>query len=261
MKAIYKSILPFLAIILLVSCNTEKKLKKTEIKTEKEVNKGVTFINKAIQAHGGELYNSASYQFSFRNNQYSFTNTKESYKYTVLRKNKNNEAVLDVLSNTKFSRFINDKETTLSDKDNLRYSEALNSVIYFATLPYKLKDTSVNKNYIGKTTIKNKEYNVVEIYFNKEGGGKDFDDIYYYWINTTTNIIDYFAYNYKVNNGGVRFRSAYNKRNVGGIIFQDYINFKAPVETPLADLPSLFEKNELKEVSRILTENVVNLKK
>ena len=60
--------------------------------------------------------------------------------------------------------------------------------------------------------------------------------------------------------GGVRFRSAYNSRKVGGIIFQDYINFKAAVGTPLANLPKLFEQGKLKELSRIETKNVVQLK-
>ena len=68
--------------------------------------------------------------------------------------------------------------------------------------------------------------------------------------------MDYLAYNYKVNGGGVRFRSSYNRRNVGGIIFQDYINYKAEVGTPLKDLPTLYENDKLKEVSRIDTENV-----
>jgi hypothetical protein len=35
-----------------------------------------------------------------------------------------------------------------------KYGESLNSVIYFATLPYKCKDASVNK--IEETTIKGK---------------------------------------------------------------------------------------------------------
>ena len=64
-----------------------------------------------------------------------------------------------------------------------------------------------------------------------------------------------------MNGGGVRFRSAYNSRNVGGIIFQDYVNYKAEMGTPLGDLPKLFEQGRLKELSKIDTENVINLKK
>ena len=122
-----------------------------------------------------------------------------------------------------------------------------------------MKDKSVNKKHVGKTSIKEKNYDVVQVTFDKEGGGKDHDDQYHYWINDETHLIDYLAYNYTVNKGGVRFRSAYNTRSIDGIIFQDYINYKAPVGTPLINLPKLYEADQLKQLSLIKTENVVKL--
>ncbi|WP_299676089.1 DUF6503 family protein [uncultured Tenacibaculum sp.] len=245
-----------------ISCQLKTEEKKEE-KIEKEVkvtlSEGDEIINQAIKAHGGELYTSAHYSFIFRKNEYSFKNSGNSYTYTVKRKTEN-KVIEDVLNNGTISRTINGESTALNERDKLRYSEALNSVIYFATLPYKLNDAAVNKEYKGEVTIKNETYKVVQVTFNQEGGGKDFEDQFYYWINSKTNTVDYLAYNYKVNNGGVRFRSSYNKRNVGGVIFQDYINYKAEVGTPLSDLPKLYEENKLKELSKIVTENVVNLK-
>ena len=163
------------------------------------------------------------------------------------------------MTNSDFTRMVDGQEIELSDKKKSGYSGSLNSVIYFATLPYKLQDPAVNTAYKGTTTIKGKNYEVLEITFDEEGGGKDHEDVYYYWINQKTKVIDYLAYNFQVNNGGVRFRSAYNSRNVDGIIFQDYINFKAPVGTPLSELPKLFEKEELKQLSVIATESVKKL--
>jgi hypothetical protein len=61
-----------------------------------------------------------------------------------------------------------------------------------------------------------------------------------------------------VNDGGVRFRAAFNTRVIDGITFQDYINYEAPLETPLTDLPKLYVQGKLKEVSIIRTENVVH---
>lgn len=61
--------------------------------------------------------------------------------------------------------------------------------------------------------------------------------------------MDYFAYNYQVNEGGVRFRAAFNTRVVAGVTFQDYINYEAPIKTPLKDLPGLYEQGKLKEAS------------
>lgn len=212
----------------------------------------------ALEAHGGDNYNRAYFKFIFRNKNYTFKNNGAEYEYT-LSYEKDGKAIYDVMNNNGFIRTINSKEIELTEKQINGYSESLNSVIYFATLPHKLIDKAVNKSYIGVTKIKNQSYDIVEVTFNQEGGGKDFDDTYYYWINQKTKIIDYLAYNYTVNNGGVRFRSAYNGRVVGSILFQDYINYKAEVGTPLKDLPALYEAGQLKELSKIETEQIEQL--
>jgi len=78
-----------------------------------------------------------------------------------------------------------------------------------------------------------------------------------YWINEETGIIDYLAYNYIVNGGGVRFREAINSRKINDIVFQDYINYKPESkETPLNELDNLFENGQLKELSRIISEDI-----
>jgi hypothetical protein len=79
-------------------------------------------------------------------------------------------------------------------------------VIYFATLPYKLQDASVNRKFI-EETIKDKQYDVVGVTLVRSGG-KDFDDEFHYWINKQTHKVDYLAYSYRTNDGGVRFRTA-----------------------------------------------------
>jgi hypothetical protein len=40
----------------------------------------------------------------------------------------------------------------------------------------------------------------------------------------------------------VRFRTAFNTRVIDGLTFQDYINYEAPIGTPLKDLPKLYEQ-------------------
>jgi len=216
-------------------------------------------LAKTIKAHGGKKYNKAQYQFTFRGNIYRFKNSKNGYYYTV-RKSKGGQQIYDQLINGEFSRSINGKDVDLSEKEKQGGSGGLNSVIYFATLPHKLSDPAVKLTYGGETSIKGIKYHVLEVRFGQEGGGVDFDDEYLYWIRKDNNQIDYFAYNYQVGGGGVRFRSAHNKRVVKGILFQDYVNYKAQVGTALFDLPALFEKNQLKELSKIDTEKITVIK-
>ncbi|WP_299889514.1 DUF6503 family protein [uncultured Lacinutrix sp.] len=261
--SIKKIALFFFLLVSFLSCNTEnKKIVKQNIKEKSskttELSKAQVILNKAIATHGGNLYNRAEYSFVFRNNKYIFKNDGINYKYEKYSQ-KGDTLIQDILDNNKFSRTINSKRIELSKEDISKYTAALNSVIYFATLPNKLNDNAVNKTYIGETNIKSKDYNIIEITFNEENGGEDHDDEFYYWINKNNNKIDYIAYNYKVNKGGVRFRSAYNTRVIDGITFQDYINYKAEVGTPLKELPKLYEAGKLKELSKIKTENIINL--
>lgn len=267
-----KSIQLFLAFVLsisLLACNSKEKStsnseteavsETTQTATTKTVDKATKILQETIKAHGGQLYDQANYEFVFRDKKYRFKNDGNSYMY-VVESTKDGTTTYDVLDNGKFSRTINDKSIELSEKKIASATGAINSVIYFATLPHKLNDAAVNKSFVEETTIKGQKYDVLKVTFNQEGGGEDFDDEYHYWINQATKKIDYLAYNYQVNGGGVRFRSAYNVRVVDGITFQDYINYKAPVGTALKALPALYEKGELKELSKIETQQIINLK-
>lgn len=266
-----KSTQLFLGILLfisLIACKSDKKstsentITITETSTQvtpKTEDKAEKIIQETIQSHGGKLYDSAYYEFVFRGKTYRFKNEENHFLYEV-ESTKDGKTIVDVLDNGTFSRFVNDIPVELSEKEKASAIGAINSVIYFATLPHKLNDAAVNKKYVEETTIKGQKYDVIQITFKKEGGGKDFDDEYQYWIHQNTKKVDYLAYNYQVNGGGVRFRSAYNSRIVNGITFQDYINYKAEVGTPLKALPALYEAGKLEEISRIETQNVINLK-
>jgi len=250
------STLAILLLLLISSCKTAK-----ENSHAASANDRATYIfNQALKAHGGDLYDQAHYQFKFRDNVYTFRNEDQKFEYTGLKK-KDGITTYDILNNDGLTRTIDGIDQKLSKADQAKYSGGVNSVIYFATLPYKLQDKAVNKSYKGSATIKGKSYEVLEITFDKEGGGRDHDDTFHYWLNTETHLIDYLGYNYTVGKGGVRFRSAYNTRNVDGIIFQDYINYKEEVGTPLINLPKLYEADKLKKLSVIATDDVVNLRK
>ncbi len=258
MKIIYTLLIGL--VFFNLSCTTEDKNNAIESISETTMTKGEQIIFDAIQAHGGDAYDQANYAFTFRKKKYTFINEGSRYNYTVTNE-KDGETTIDYLANDAFSRQINGVEITLSEEDVKRYTGALNSVIYFATLPHKLNDESVHKMYVGETDIKGHKYAIIEVKFSEEGGGEDHQDEYHYWINKKNNKIDYFAYNYIVNEGGVRFRTAYNKRVIDGVTFQDYVNYEAPLGTPLINLPKMYENGELKELSRIETEDVVNLSK
>ncbi len=212
-------------------------------------------IQKSIKAHGGKNYQKKAFAFDFRDKHYSYENKKGQYRYTRSFSSTEGD-VLDVLTNDGFTRTINVKTVTLAPEKAKAYSNSVNSVIYFAMLPYFLNDPAVHAELLGETQIKGQNYYKIRVTFSQDGGGTDHDDIYVYWIHTDSYQVDYLGYSYHVNGGGVRFRSAYNKRKVDGVLFQDYINYKHDKSTPVTSLDELYERGGLQELSRIELKNI-----
>ena len=80
-------------------------------------------------------------------------------------------------------------------------------------LPFGLNDPAVIKEYLGQKVINQQLYEKVKVTFLQENGGKDFEDVFVYWIHAESKTVDFLAYSYLTDGGGVRFRQAINRRN------------------------------------------------
>ena len=222
--------------------------------------KGQEVIDQAIIAHGQNLFENATLSFSFRDKQYSARRSDTSYAYT--RSFKDDSALIEdmLINSTHFSRKKNGVSIEVSKEWADKYSRSINSVLYFFQLPYLLNDLAVKKTDQGIKQIKGESYHQIKVSFQIENGGDDFEDEYLYWVNVNNYEIDYLAYNYITDGGGVRFRSAINKRRVDGLLVQDYINY-APVDKKmsLSNLITQFEKEALIERSRIINSEITLL--
>ena len=214
-------------------------------------------IDKSIKVSGGDIIAASTIDFDFRDKHYKAIRNNGAFQLEREFKDSVN-IIKDVYTNTSFKRFVNNDAIVVHDTMAFKYTNSVNSVHYFSVLPYGLNDPAVNKTYVGKEIINEKAYHKIKVTFNQENGGKDFEDIFLYWINTETNKTEYLAYSYITDGGGMRFREAYNERYVNGIRFVDYNNYK-PInkDVNLLDLGSLFKSNELKLLSKIESENVL----
>jgi len=244
-------IISVLVFLLVWSCKneTQKKFTAQEI------------IDKSIEVSGGVgRYEQSTIAFNFRGRDY-ISEMKGKQK-TLKRIQKNDTIHLrDILAPSGFQRFDNDSLISLSDSLITVHSNAVNSVHYFSKLPYGLNDPAVSKELLGETSIKERYYYKVKVTFDEDGGGDDFDDTYVYFFNKNTFKVDYLAYDFQVNGGGMRFREAFNERYVNGIRFVDYNNMK-PIDKDVSVLQvdSLFNNNRLELLSKIeLTELKVTL--
>lgn len=243
----------FLFYFIITSCGNTAANDEIQLETSIQ-DSAQLLLNESLEAHG----KLGDFQFTFRGNLYAIREDVHGFSYSKTVTSDSLE-IHDFLGEEGFSRMENGNPIALSVEDEQKYREALNSVVYFVCLPQRLTDPGVNLEVMKVTSIKNQTYSVLKVTFDEEGGGTDFEDVFYYWINQTNHQIDFLAYQYNVNGGGVRFREAFNSRMIGGMRFQDYINYKAPVGTPLDSLPIYFEAGQLKEISKVLTENVLPL--
>lgn len=213
-------------------------------------------IDKSILASGGEKYSQSDISFRFRDMVYS-SQVLENQR-TLTRSSQNDSMrILDVKSPKGFERFVNDSLVAVTDSLADLYANSINSVHYFAYLPYGLNDQAVHKKYLGEVVINDIGYHKIEVTFDKEGGGDDYDDIYIYWFNTNTYKLDYLAYEFHVNGGGQRFRKAFNERIVDGIRFVDYQNFKnTELNQPIQIIDSLYKIEKLELLSEIKLEEI-----
>ncbi|WP_299163077.1 DUF6503 family protein [uncultured Eudoraea sp.] len=212
-------------------------------------------IDKSIEVSGGNLYSSCNISFTLRDIRYELENNTGR---KILKRIINNDSttILDILKHNGFERTINGNPVIVADSMAAKYSNSINSVHYFAYLPYGLNDPAVNKKLLGETQLGDKQYYKVEVTFDEEGGGEDFDDIYIYWFNKETFKPDYLAYEFNVDGGGTRFREAFNERIINGIRFVDYNNYKASKNISVYELEALFKTKELELLSTIRLEDI-----
>lgn len=213
-------------------------------------------MDSAIEAHGGKRFENAFIEFDFRDRHY--TSHRQNGQFTYTREFSDSSGhIKDILTNEGFRREINGGMAKISGERAVAFTNSVNSVIYFALLPYGLNDPAVIKTYVKETELLTKKYHLIQVTFKQDGGGKDHEDVFLYWINQETSIVDYFAYSYLTDGGGLRFRAAINPRYVEGILFQDYDNYKPAHDgVTLNQLDSLFQTDALEKLSVIKHENV-----
>lgn len=245
MRSIVYSTFIIALIALTTSCNSDDEPTANEI------------IDKAFIVAGADLMNEAEIRFDFRDHSYSVKRSNGLFdmrRYTYVAAD---SVIMDKYHNYGFQRFLNDSMISIPDSMAQKYQASVNSVIYFFSLPHGLKDPAVNAALLGTTQIKGEDYYKIKVWFDEAGGGEDHEDIFLYWIHTANYTVDYLAYSYNTDGGGMRFRAATNPRTLEGIRVVDYVNYKpADPSVALVELDRLFEAGDLEVLSQIENDNV-----
>jgi hypothetical protein len=238
-----QTVFGLLLVLLISACHTPEPGSSQKSRAE-------MIIDSAVAYHGGSRYDSLELSFRFRDRIYDVSRQNGKYQYSVTYSDSNG-IVKREIRNEGYAEFLNDLPITLSSKDSVSRAASVNSVIYFVLLPGPLQDPAVNAAFNGIQRLKDKEYYEIEVRFHEEGGGEDFEDVYLYWFDREDYSMDYLAYSFYEDDGGTRFREAYNTRRINDLILQDYLNFKGPSPDSLGQISELFRKKQLDTLSRI----------
>ena len=241
-----KIIVPLFAFVCLVACSDKNDLQDAQ-----------AIVDASIAYHGMNKLDDAAFELTFRGLDYSYEMHNGQYQYTRSQIDSTGAVIDDFLDNNGLTRLVNDDTVKLEDEKRAAYARSVNSVIYFFRLPYGLNDEAVIKKFNGDVAINGKQFKEVEITFEQSGGGEDFDDVFLYWFDKEDYSLDYVAYLYHTDGGGMRFREAINQRRINGTLIQDYINYKPEDEgMDIHDIAELYNQGGLKELSRIINEEV-----
>ncbi|WP_027126718.1 DUF6503 family protein [Gelidibacter mesophilus] len=242
----------FVLVVLVTFFNCKEKEQQTIDTASAEA-----IIQKSIEVAGGRLFDHSNISFDFRDIHYRAL--RDHGKFQLERHFKDSiSEIRDVLSNSGFERYRNGEKVHLVDSIVSLYSASVNSVHYFAVLPYGLDGKAVHKEYLGTTEIKGNEYHKIKVTFSEDGGGEDYEDEFIYWISRGRLTVDYLAYSYKEIDGqGFRFREAFNVREVNGLRFADYNNYKPTTSNiDFVNIDALFIADKLQLLSRIELKNI-----
>ncbi|RYM31503.1 hypothetical protein ERX46_16490 [Brumimicrobium glaciale] len=259
-----KVFIAFTSLFLFTACSekaekeTEQKIEVTTSDNELDDLSIEAIIDSVYQKNGSGLIDKSNISFDFREFQYAYMQGVDGVKQSRKLTNDGGEAVVDSWQGDSLIRTINGKVVKLSKKDENAFRNSINSVFYFAFLPKALKDPAVITELLDEVEINDKMYYKLKVTFNEDGGGEDFHDIFLYWIGIEDYAMDYMAYQYFTNDGGIRFRAVDQVKEVNGILFKDYLNY-APKENLMNDYLSVdevFSNDGMKLVSEIRLENI-----
>ena len=209
-------------------------------------------IRRAVAVHGMEDLNGVDMAFRFRERDYTIRLDGGTYQYTRSFTDSTGALVRDELRNDGLTRYRDGEAVSLTPKDSAAYAESVNSVRYFFLLPYGLLDPAVNAELLDTTVLGGNVYDRIRVTFDRIGGGSDYEDVYHYFFDRESGELDYLAYTFLADDGGIRFRKAVNQRRVGGVLTQDYVNYGLDGnDRDIEHAAARYRAGELPELSRI----------
>lgn len=214
-------------------------------------------VRASIERYGGDAFDPVSIRWTFRGVPFELTRDGGRFHYQRTVADSLGRPTVEVMENEGTWIEVGGQRREVDDGTRTRIERDVNSVVYLGFLPFRLDDPAVHLADLGETQIAGEPYRKVEVTFAQEGGGTDWEDRFVYWFHEGDWTLDYFAYWEAVDPPVTRFRRAVNRREVGGLVVQDYENYSSdPQVDDIAEYDRLFEEGNLDLVSTVEFDDV-----
>ena len=216
-------------------------------------------VARAIEHHGGELYRASETELDVCSKSGCFHVVArvdgDRFAYTVSGK------VREVRREVRWSNDAlevreNGTPVAVEPEREQRYRDWAMARVYFCFLPYRLDDPSVIQHELGLVDWEGRRLHRVKVTF-EPGTSTDAGDEYMYWFDPETARLEYFAYSYDDDGGGLRFRRAFDHRRVGGLLVFDQDNYG--VEGPGLSVDAIdpaYVKSRMRHISTVRLEQI-----
>ncbi len=219
----------------------------------------VAIVDRAIEYHGGDLYRHSETELDLCSKSGCFRLTAhvdgDRWAYTVT--GKSGDSQLRVRSSHDAVAVRRDgEEKAVAAGAEQKFRDWAMARVYFCFLPFRLNDPSVLKQDLGLVGWNGRRLHKVKVTF-RAGTSTDAGDQYMYWFDPETARLEYLAYSYDDNSGGLRFRRAVRHRRIGGLLFFDQENYGADGPGLSVDaIDPAYVRDAMRHVSTVRLEGI-----
>jgi hypothetical protein len=214
-------------------------------------------VRASIDFHGGDTFESSSIHWTFRDIPYEVHRSDGLFRHQRTVADSLGREVVEVMGNEGIWVEVDGLRSEADQARQDAIVSAVNPTVYLGFLPFKLDDSAVHLADLGSATVEGRLYRRIEATFTEEGGGQGWENRFVFWFRDGEWSLDYLAYDEPGDPRVTRFRRAINRRDVGGIVVQDYENYTDDPETgDIVDYDRRFEEGALRLVSMVEFEEV-----
>ncbi len=216
-------------------------------------------VDRAIEHHGGEIYRHSETELDLCSKSGCFHVVArmdgDEWAYTVSGKSRGSHQEV-ISTHDRLTVWRDGSEVPVAADREQGFRDWAMARVYFCFLPFRLNDPSVLKQDLGLVDWDGRSLHKVKVTF-EAGSSTDAGDQYMYWFDPETARLEYLAYSYDDNGGGLRFRRAVRHRRIGGLLFFDQENFGADGPGLSVDMiDAAFVRDSMRHVSTVRLEEI-----